>query len=170
MFRELLHTKERQNETCEQLHAVLGESCISCELQLAGPQYDNLLCISSMSSVVAEELFRCTLSDKEIRSQALSPDVRELKKASVISDNSLSPSHTLLQINCIDHKGFLYDITRTLKDCNIQVLITISPMPMFDFVNVTVLVNTNFLLLASFTSMFYKRPFYGHVWISQFSY
>ncbi|CAI9776742.1 unnamed protein product [Fraxinus pennsylvanica] len=118
---ELLHTKERQNETCEQLHAVLGESCMSCELQLAGPQYDNLLGISSTSSVVAEELFRCTLSDKEIRSQALSPDVRELKKASVIIDNSLSPSHTLLQINCVDHKGFLYDIMRTLKDCNIQI-------------------------------------------------
>ncbi|KAK3014375.1 hypothetical protein RJ639_009149 [Escallonia herrerae] len=118
---ELLHTKRRQDETCEQLHAVLGESCISCELQLSGPLCDSLQCISSLSPVVAEELFRCELSDKEAHSQALSPEVKKLKKANVMIDNSLSPAHTLLQINCIDHKGFLYDILRTLKDCNIQI-------------------------------------------------
>ncbi|KAL3850693.1 hypothetical protein ACJIZ3_012575 [Penstemon smallii] len=117
---ELLHTKERQDETCEQLQAVLGESCISCELQLADPQYDNLHS-SSLSPLVAEELFRFSLSEQETRSQVLSPDVKELKKASVKTDNSLSPAHTLLQINCVDHKGFLYDIMRTLKDCNIQI-------------------------------------------------
>ncbi|KAK6144571.1 hypothetical protein DH2020_021391 [Rehmannia glutinosa] len=121
LTRELLHTKARQDETCERLYTVLGESCISCELQLAGPQYNNLHGISSLSPHVAEELFRFTLSDKEPRSQALSPDVTELKKASVKTDNSLSPVHTLLQINCVDHKGFLYDIMRTLKDCNIQI-------------------------------------------------
>ncbi|KAK2984997.1 hypothetical protein RJ640_015592 [Escallonia rubra] len=118
---ELLHTKKRQDETCEQLHAVLGESCISCELQLSGPQCDSLQCISSLSPVVAEELFRCELSDKDTRSQALSSEVKKLKKANVMIDNSLSPAHTLLQINCIDHKGFLYDILRTLKDCSIQI-------------------------------------------------
>lgn len=117
---ELLHTKERQNETYQQLHAVLGQSC-SCELQLAGPQYDNLQCISSLSPSVSEELFRCKLSDNEFRTQALSPDMTQLKKASVTIDNSLSPGHTLLQIGCVDHKGFLYDIMRALKDCNIQI-------------------------------------------------
>ncbi|CAN4121035.1 unnamed protein product [Withania somnifera] len=117
---ELLHTKERQNETYNQLHAVLGQSC-SCELQLAGPQYDDLQCISSLSPSVSEELFRCKLSDNEFRTQALSPDMSQLKKASVTIDNSLSPVHTLLQISCVDHKGFLYDIMRTLKDCNIQI-------------------------------------------------
>ncbi|KAM3691817.1 hypothetical protein ACJW31_08G040600 [Castanea mollissima] len=45
----------------------------------------------------------------------------KLKKASVAVDNSLSPAHTLLQIHCPDHKGLLYDIMRTLKDCNIQI-------------------------------------------------
>ncbi|KAL3530720.1 hypothetical protein ACH5RR_010042 [Cinchona calisaya] len=114
---ELLHTKERQDETCERLQAVLGESCISCELQLAGSQFDNLQSMSSLSPVVAEELFRFELS----RAQALSPDVTKLKKSCVMIDNSLSPAHTLLQINCIDHKGFLYDILRTLKDYNIQI-------------------------------------------------
>ncbi|KAG2673526.1 hypothetical protein I3760_13G096000 [Carya illinoinensis] len=117
---EILHTKTRQDETLEQLHAVLGESCISCELQLAGPEYECHQGISSLSPVVAEELFRCEFSDKEICSQALSPDMAILKKASVTIDNSLSPVHTLLQIHCADHKGLLYDIMRTLKDCNIQ--------------------------------------------------
>lgn len=118
---ELLHTRERQDETCEQLRAVLGEFCISCELQLAGQQCDSLPGVFSLSPVVAEELFRCELSDNETRSQALTPDVTKLKKAGVVIDNSLSPAHTLLQISCVDHKGFLYDIMRTLKDCNIQI-------------------------------------------------
>ncbi|XP_057956089.1 ACT domain-containing protein ACR9 isoform X2 [Malania oleifera] len=117
---ELLHTKDRQDEVFEQLHAVLGESCISCELQLAGPEYENLHGISSLSPETAEELFRCEMSDREIWSQALSPDLVKLKKANVTVDNTLSPAHTLLQIHCPDHKGLLYDILRTLKDCNIQ--------------------------------------------------
>ncbi|KAA8543912.1 hypothetical protein F0562_021911 [Nyssa sinensis] len=118
---ELLHTKKRQDETCEQLHSVLGDSCISCELQLAGPQYDSQQGSSSLSPIVAEELFRCELSEKETCSQALSRDLTKLEKSSVTVDNSLSPAHTLLQIQCVDHKGLLYDIMRTLKDCNIQI-------------------------------------------------
>ncbi len=131
-FRDLLHTKKRQDETLEQLHAVLGGSCTSCELQLARPEYECHQGVSSLSPVVAEELFRYELSDKEIRSQALSPDMAKLKKASVTIDNSLSPAHTLLQIHCADHKGLLYDIMRTLKDCNIQVWISIFHQDYFD--------------------------------------
>ncbi|XP_062014731.1 ACT domain-containing protein ACR9-like, partial [Rosa rugosa] len=119
---DLLHTKERQDKTLKQLQAVLGESCTSCELQLVGPQYDPHHGIPSLSPLVAEELFRCELLDKEIRSQALSPDMTKFKKANVTIDNSLSPAHTLLQIHCADHKGLLYDIMRTLKDSNIKVL------------------------------------------------
>ncbi|GAV57896.1 ACT domain-containing protein [Cephalotus follicularis] len=118
---ELLHTTSRQDETCEQLHAFLGESCISCELKLAGPEYDCLQGIATFSPEVAEELFAYELSDKEFHSQSLSPDMTKLKKANVTIDNSLSPAHTLLQIHCVDHKGLLYDIMRTLKDCNIQI-------------------------------------------------
>ncbi|KAK6926939.1 hypothetical protein RJ641_008658 [Dillenia turbinata] len=118
---ELLHTKQRQDDTCEQLYAVLGESCVSCELKLAGPEYESHPASSSFPPIIAEEIFRCELSDTEVRSQALSPVMAKLKKANVTIDNSLSPSHTLVQIHCVDQKGLLYDITRTLKDSNIQV-------------------------------------------------
>lgn len=118
---ELLHTKKRQDETCKQLYAVLGESCMSCELKLAGPEYERQQGISSLSPAIAEELFRCELSDKGACSQALSPDMTKLKEASVVIDNSLSPAHTLLQIRSVDQKGLLYDIMRTLKDCSIQI-------------------------------------------------
>ncbi|KAF9665498.1 hypothetical protein SADUNF_Sadunf16G0129000 [Salix dunnii] len=118
---ELLHTKKRQDETCEQLHDVLGESCISCELRLAGPECECLQGMSSLSPVIADELFHCEISDKEIHSQALSPDMTKLKRTNVMVDNSLSPAHTLLQVHCVDHKGLLYDVMRTLKDCNIQI-------------------------------------------------
>lgn len=120
-FRELLHTRKRQDETCERLHAVMQDSCISCELRLAGPEYEYNHGISSLSPMLAEELFRCELSDNEVRSQALSPDMTKLKKTNVTLDNSLSPAHTLVQIRCADHKGLLYDIMRTLKDMNIKV-------------------------------------------------
>lgn len=56
--------------------------------------------------------------------QALSPDLTQLKKAVVNVDNSLSPNQTLLQIHCVDHKGLLYDIMRTLKDHDIKVLVS----------------------------------------------
>lgn len=115
------------------MNAVLGESCINCELKLAGPEYESHHGISSLSPDVAEELFFFELSDKETRSQALSPDMTKLKKASVVVDNSLSPVHTLLQIHCVDHKGLFYDVLRTLKDCNIKVFyIDLLKLLMFD--------------------------------------
>ncbi|XP_047313552.1 ACT domain-containing protein ACR9-like [Impatiens glandulifera] len=117
---DLLDTKQRKDETCEQLYCVLGDSCVSCELKLAGNQNS----ASSLSPGVAEELFRCELSSSESEQNCankLSPDMTKLKNISVITDNSLSPSHTLLSIQCFDHKGLLYDILRTLKDCNVQV-------------------------------------------------
>ncbi|MED6120847.1 hypothetical protein PIB30_024872 [Stylosanthes scabra] len=118
---ELLHTRKRQDETCERLNDVLHDSCVSCELQLAGPEYECNQGITSLSPVLAEELFQCELSDDERRSQALSPDMTKLKKTNVIIDNSLSPAHTLIQIHCADHKGLLYDIMRTLKDMNMKI-------------------------------------------------
>ncbi|XP_010920651.1 ACT domain-containing protein ACR9 [Elaeis guineensis] len=115
---ELLHSKKRQDETCERLNSVLGESCISCEIQLAEDFQHG---VSSLPPAVAEELFSSELSDIEVCSQALSPDMKKLKKANVNIDNSLSPAHTLLQIHCVDQKGLLYDIVRTLKDSNSQI-------------------------------------------------
>lgn len=118
---ELLHTKKRQDETCQHLNAILGDYCISCELQLAGPEYETQHGFSSLSSEVAEGLLNCHLSEEEARLQKLSPDMTKLKKPTVMIDNLLSPAHTLLQIHCADHKGLLYDIMRTLKDCNIKI-------------------------------------------------
>ena len=113
-----MHTKKRQDETCERLDAVLGESCIGCEFQLADDFQQGF---SSLPPAVAEELFRPEISEGEGGSQSLSPDMTKLKKVNVVVDNSLSPSQTLLQIHCVDQKGLLYDILRTLKDCSIQV-------------------------------------------------
>ncbi|GAB4824373.1 hypothetical protein Ancab_007261 [Ancistrocladus abbreviatus] len=118
---EHLHTKEGQDETCAKLRSVLGESCIVCELQLADSHHESCQQISSISLAIAEELFRSEYSEKECHMQTLSPDMARLKKASVNIDNTLSPSHTLLQVRCVDHKGLLYDILRTLKDFDIQI-------------------------------------------------
>uniref|UniRef100_A0A6V7QU82 ACT domain-containing protein ACR n=1 Tax=Ananas comosus var. bracteatus TaxID=296719 RepID=A0A6V7QU82_ANACO len=114
---ELLHTKKRQDETCKRLNDALGSS-VSCEILLAEGFQQGF---SSLPPEVAEELFRLELSDSELCSHSLSPEMRKLKKANINFDNSLSPSHTLLQIHCVDQKGLLYDILRTTKDCNIQI-------------------------------------------------
>ncbi|KAG9146632.1 hypothetical protein Leryth_014648 [Lithospermum erythrorhizon] len=111
---DLLHTKDRRERTCEHLSLTLDEYCISCELQLAGPEYDQKG-FSSISPLVAEKLFSC-----ETSSEVLSSDIK-VKKAVVTVDNLLSPAHTLLQIHCRDQKGIFYDILRTSKDCEIQI-------------------------------------------------
>lgn len=120
-FRNLLHTKERRNDTCENLGRVLGECCISCEIELAGPEYEGQQDFSSLPEEVAEDLFSCELSNKESRSQALTSKLKNVKKATITVDNLMSPAHTLLQIQCVDQKGLIYDILRTSKDCDIQV-------------------------------------------------
>ncbi|ESQ37417.1 hypothetical protein EUTSA_v10002542mg [Eutrema salsugineum] len=119
---DLLHTKKRQEETLEQFRSVLGDSCLSCEVQLAGPEYENHQNIPSLSPAVAEELFTSEqLTDEDNRVQVLSDDMRKLKNFTVTVDNSLSPAHTLLQIRCVDHRGLLYDVLRTLKDFDIKI-------------------------------------------------
>lgn len=118
---ELLHTKKRRDDACDKLHAVLGDSCTNVDIRSAGYKHDGVLAISSRSLTAAGELFQTELSKQEDHSHALSPDVKKLKRASVMIDNSLSPAHSLLQINCVDHKGFLYDIMRVLKDFDIQI-------------------------------------------------
>lgn len=118
-----MHTKKRQDNICDYLMAALGECCISCELQLAGPEYGGLQGNSSLPSVVAEELLSSELSDTGSL-HPLSPDMRTLKKPTVVVDNSLSPAHTLLQIECVDQKGLCYDIMRISKDSDIKVFIS----------------------------------------------
>lgn len=66
-------------------------------------------------SAITEEMFSLELSNARLSRPVASNPV------SVTVDNNLSPSHTLVQIFCQDHKGLVYDIMRTLKDYNIQV-------------------------------------------------
>jgi hypothetical protein len=77
---------------------------------------------SSLPPTISEELFRLELDDCESSLGTLSAEVKKVQKASIKFDNSLSPAHTLLQIICVDQKGLIYDMLRTLKDCNIKVL------------------------------------------------
>ncbi|WOL05834.1 hypothetical protein Cni_G14565 [Canna indica] len=115
--RELLHTKGRKEETCEQLRAVLGDSMTNCEIEPADEQIVACLQASQfLPPAITEEMFNMELPEE---SQVGSPS--SSNNPSVTMDNSLSPSHTLIQILGRDHKGLLYDIMRTLKDYNIQV-------------------------------------------------
>lgn len=62
---------------------------------LADPEYaDSQLGCSSISSAIAERLFSSQLSEKEIHSQAFSPELVKLKKSNINIDNSLSLAHT----------------------------------------------------------------------------
>lgn len=114
-IRELMHTAKRQRDTCDHLKHVLGDAMISCEIEMIDAEV--MLCsqASSLPSEIAEESCSLELNEKSPSRSLASKDV------SVTLDNSLSPSHTLVQIVCQDHKGLIYDIMRTLKDYNIQV-------------------------------------------------
>ncbi|KAL4621549.1 hypothetical protein ACB092_06G236900 [Castanea dentata] len=114
--RELLHTKRRQEETIDYLTAALGDIIISCEIDLAGPEFT--ACSQGapfLPSEITEDIFSLELPNGR-PSGFLS-----FNPVSVTMDNNLSPSHTLVRILCQDHKGLIYDIMRTLKDYNIQV-------------------------------------------------
>lgn len=111
----------RRDEICDHLMAALGNHCITCEIQLAGPEYESLQGCSPLPPVMAEELFGYELSDEEACVKSLNPNTKGQKKATVMVDNSMSPAHTLLQIQCVDQKGLFYDILRTSKECNLRV-------------------------------------------------
>ncbi|KAI3809031.1 hypothetical protein L1987_24998 [Smallanthus sonchifolius] len=119
---DLLHTQIRREGTCEHLRVMLGECCISCELQLAGPEYDIQQGRSCISEEVAKELFGSELFVKEDQPRTTSGDVSKVEKASITVDNLLSPTHTLLQIQCLDQKGLIYDILKISKDCDIRIV------------------------------------------------
>ncbi|CAL9078446.1 unnamed protein product [Musa textilis] len=115
--RELLHTKRRKEEACEKLRAVLGDSMTNCEIEPANSQI--IVCLKAspfLPPAITEELFNLELSEELPVGSPFS-----LNNPSVTMDNSLSPSHTLIQILGRDHKGLLYDVMRTLKDYNVQI-------------------------------------------------
>ncbi|CAN6716129.1 unnamed protein product [Malus baccata var. baccata] len=114
--RELMHTKKRREEVYDYLKEVMGDAMISCEIETVGPEITACTQASSfLPTAITEDMFDLEMP-KELRSGSLTS-----KSVSVTMDNTLSPGHTLVQIICIDHKGLLYDIMRTLKDYNIQI-------------------------------------------------
>ena len=105
----------RQEETIHHLKNVLGKALISCEIELAGAEVTACSQGSSfLPPAFTEDMFNLELPNKHRSGFLASSPV------SVTVDNTLSPSHTLVQILCNDHKGLIYDIMRTLKDYHIQ--------------------------------------------------
>ena len=119
VFRELLHTNKRKEDTYGHLKAVVGDDMVSCDIEMVGPEIT--ACSQGppflIPPAISEDTFNLEMPDGSQHGTLQSDNV------SVTMDNSLSPVHTLVQIVCRDHKGLLYDIMRTLKDYNIQVLI-----------------------------------------------
>ncbi|KAG6535959.1 ACT domain-containing protein ACR10-like isoform X1 [Zingiber officinale] len=114
--RELLHTKNRQEETCTHLRAVLGDSMCTCDIDMASEEIAACLQASaSLPPSMTEDMLT-----QETQDEAYNP-VASSSPLSVSVDNSLSQAHSLVQIQCHDHKGLLYDIMRTLKDYNMQI-------------------------------------------------
>lgn len=115
-----MHTKRRQDDTHDNLQEVLGDAMISCDIEMVGPE------ITACSQ--GPSFLPPAITDDKLNS-----DIDERRRGSPPSsvtidlDNSLSPSHTLVQIVCQDHKGLLYDLMRTLKDYNIQVCMLANP-------------------------------------------
>ncbi|KAI4347676.1 hypothetical protein L6164_008466 [Bauhinia variegata] len=112
--RKMLHTTERKEETILHLKTVLRDTFISCEIELSGPEV--AACSHNslhLPSGITVDIFNLEASEGY--------QSRYSYPISIVMDNNLSPSHTFIQIHCLDHKGLLYDIMRTLKDYNIQV-------------------------------------------------
>ncbi|MBA0625212.1 hypothetical protein Godav_010439 [Gossypium davidsonii] len=114
--RELLHTKNRQEETYKALEDVMQDAVISFNIEKVGPEI-TACCQASpyLPSAITDDIFNLEMSN-DLPSVSLTSN-----NVCVTMDNSLSPAHTLVQIVCQDHKGLLYDIMRTLKDYNIQI-------------------------------------------------
>ncbi|XP_074577121.1 ACT domain-containing protein ACR10-like [Curcuma longa] len=114
--RELLHTRNRQEETCTHLRAVLGDSMCACDIDVASEEIAACLQASvSLPPSMTEDMLTQEIRDESYNS------VPSSSPLSVSVDNSLSQAHSLVQIQCHDHKGLLYDIMRTLKDYNMQI-------------------------------------------------
>ncbi|KAJ6417591.1 hypothetical protein OIU84_003338 [Salix udensis] len=113
--RELLHTNKRKEDTYDHLRAVMGNSMISCDIEMVGLESTACSAESSfLPTAITENILPLQMPDE-------APSSLTSTNVSVIMDNMLSPAHTLVQIVCQDHKGLLYDIMRTLKDYNIQI-------------------------------------------------
>lgn len=128
--RELLHTKKRKEDTCDHLKAVLGDGTISCDIEMVGPKITSSSHGPSFfSDGISEDMFNVEMLHEN------EDDSIAFKCPSITMDNTLSPSHTLVQIVCQHHKGLLYDVMRTLKDYNLQVRDSVLPVRVTRFPN-----------------------------------
>lgn len=114
--RELLHTKKRQEDTYEHLRATIGDDLLCCDIEKFVPE---VTACSTAPSYLPPEITGEGSSFETHDNYTCSHVM--MKHPSIAIDNSLSPSHTLVQILCEDHVGLLYDIMRTFKDYNIQI-------------------------------------------------
>lgn len=89
---------------------------MSCEVESVGPEITVYSQGTSfLPPAITNDMFNLELPARPHKGLLPSNPI------SITVDNSLSPSHTLLQILWQDHKGLIYDIMRTLKDYNVQV-------------------------------------------------
>lgn len=89
---------------------------LGCEIELAESKVTACSQGSPyLPSVITEEMLSLERTNGRLKRPVASIPI------SITVDNNLSPSHTLVQIFCPDHKGLVYDIMRTLKDYDIQV-------------------------------------------------
>ncbi|XP_021774542.1 ACT domain-containing protein ACR10-like [Chenopodium quinoa] len=113
--RELLHTKKRQEDTKEHLRETLGDD-VMCDIEKVSLEVTACSQASPLlPSAIMDDTFNSEIPNKYCNGTGLS------NCASVTIDNTLSPSHTLVQIACQDYRGLLYDLMRTFKDYNIQI-------------------------------------------------
>ncbi|KAG0489473.1 hypothetical protein HPP92_006336 [Vanilla planifolia] len=83
---ELLHTVRRQDEICHKLSSVLGDSCISCEIELAESFQQGF---SSLPPAVATELFSFELSSSQTCPQGLlGSDLSKISYGRFMSDTN----------------------------------------------------------------------------------
>ncbi|KAK6126245.1 hypothetical protein DH2020_040017 [Rehmannia glutinosa] len=88
----------------------------SCDIEMVGPETTSCSQEPSfITDAIAEDMFNIEKLNEH------QEDSIAFKCPSITMDTLLSPSHTLVQIVCRDHKGLLYDVMRTLKDYNIQI-------------------------------------------------
>lgn len=90
---------------------------IDCSIELANTDVSaHFQATPFLSPLLTEDMFNLESPEPVAKSMIL-------KDLAITMDNSLSRAHTLIQIKCQEHKGLLYDIMKTLKDYNIQVLV-----------------------------------------------
>lgn len=119
--RELLLTETRKDEVCYHVKTKLGQSSAYCKLWLTTPEFGGLNCTATtLSPSVIEDMFNYSGLEPGMDFKSVGSGGK-LDSFSMVTDNNLSPSHTLLQILCKDRNGLLYDLMRTLKNYNIQV-------------------------------------------------